>query len=213
MGIFQIADRTQHLPWERWCGSKNRLSRSLTGDDHTDNDIAASEVPDSTPLRQQVPWLAVVCFDPLEELDLTIEELQAMPLQYPQSPLQYPLSLIPEVVVKPAVSKPPPTGAYPMTVEQYLNFFACPDRPNYENDDKESGPIKAGEDAISQEMMSVIFPRKSLVQQLFGTTGEHIEQHKHLAHVRRINTKGMPDTDPADQDLGLFSVVVSHMTG
>jgi hypothetical protein len=189
----------------------------LTGDDAVDNTLGnkGATRPSDDQLRQQVPWLAVIGFDPLEELGLTPDELKSLPYREQKSPTG-PAVPLPQKIPKsldPATTKPPPTGAYSMTVAQYLNLFTSPDRPKYEVRPREFDPIIGGQDSTSKEVMNVIFPRKSLIRQLFGSKGENIEQHKFLAHARKINTQGMPDIDPADQEQGLFSVVFSHRTG
>ena len=55
--------------------------------------------------------------------------------------------------------------------------------------------------------MKAIFPTQVLCKRLFGD----LSKHKYLAHVRNINTTGMPDAGVEDD--GLFSIVISHRTG
>ena len=99
-----------------------------------------------------------------------------------------------------------------MTVAQFLAHFASPNRANYEQ--MKEFPASANEYARllrSEEFTNVIFPERKLVSDIFGPQGVNIEQHKHLAHVRRINVTGMPDFGVNQE--GTFSVVVSHRTG
>jgi hypothetical protein len=105
---------------------------------------------------------------------------------------------------QPSPTKVPPSGAYPMSVQNYLsiNEFS---RVAYEKD-----PLFKDELKFSQEGMKAIFPRKELFKDLFGNLGL-LEQHKGLAHVRNINTTGMPDAGV--EETGLFSIIISRRTG
>lgn len=197
---MSTVDRNQHLPWERFAGSSGNLNQALTGHE-------GANPPIKGPLRQQVPWLAVLVFDP-EELKLTTVELASLPVERTQrghAP-PFPLSLA-------ADQKTTPTsGAYPMTVAQFLSHFSSPDRPNYEKMKGFAASAKEYARLLkSGETTNVIFPRRKLVTDIFGSNGINIEQHKHLAHVRRVNTTGMPDAGV--DGAGTFSVIVSHRTG
>lgn len=199
-----------HLPWERWAGTTRNFASTLYGDE------GGSAVPTGgttatagtgsgkvlgKPLRQQVPWLAVMVFDP-DELKLSPSEIQ----QLVQAPNQDEIprdGITPAAPVDPkSTTKAPIAGSYPMTVAQFLRL---PDgaRPNYAARPDDFAGIKE-----SPESMKAIFPTMQLVEDLFN---QNLEQHKYLAHVRNINTKGMPDAGVAD--VGLFSLVVSHRTG
>lgn len=159
------------------------------------------------PLRQQVPWLAVLVFDP-EELRLTIEELADLPVLKSQADLtpSFPASLSIEQKTTPA------SGAYPMAVAQFLTYFKPPHRANYEKmKDFQASANEYDRLLKSQESTNIILPERRLVNDIFGLQGSNIEQHKHLAHVRRVNTTGMPDVNVNEE--GTFSVVVSHRTG
>lgn len=99
-----------------------------------------------------------------------------------------------------------------MTVAQLLAYFAAPNRANYEQ--MNEFPASANEYARllkSEKFTNVIFPKRNLVTDIFGPRGANIEQHKYLAHVRRVNTTGMPDVGVDEE--GTFSVIVSHRTG
>jgi hypothetical protein len=99
-----------------------------------------------------------------------------------------------------------------MTVGQYLTHFATPNRPNYEKMKDFRASRKEYEKLLkSDEPTTIIFPQRKLLTGIFGNKGINIEQHKHLAHVRRINTTGMPDASV--DDVGTFSVIISHRTG
>jgi hypothetical protein len=196
--IMKEVDTLQHLPWERLAGSTGNLNKALTGKENEGADPAVTG-----PLRQQVPWLAVLVFDP-EELKLTPEELANLPAQRSRAP--FPASLSAEQKTTPT------SGAYSMTVAQFLTCFATPHRPNYEKMKDFGASTKEYARLLkSQESTNIIFPRRGLVTEIFGLEGSNIEQHKHLAHVRRVNTTGMPDVGVDEE--GTFSVVVSHRTG
>jgi hypothetical protein len=154
-----------------------------------------------------VPWVAVLVFDP-EELKLLPEEIAGLPIQQTltEGAPAMPVSLGAEQKTTPT------SGAYPMNVAQFLTYFAPPDRANYEK--MKAFPASAKEFARllkSQESTSIIFPKRKLITDIFGATGGNLEQHKHLAHVRRVNTMGMPDA--GTNEVGTFSVIVSHRTG
>jgi hypothetical protein len=149
----------------------------------------------------------VLVFDP-EELKLTTAEVADLPLKRRQAggAPAIPLSLA-------ADQKTAPTsGAYPMTVAQFLTILASPNRPNYEKmNDFTASAKEYARLLISEESTNVIFPRRRLVTDIFGPNGVNIEQHKHLAHVRRVNTTGMPDAGVDEE--GILSVIISHRTG
>jgi len=196
-----IVDRRQHLPWERLAGSTGNLNKALTGQEVVNPPVAGGA------LRQQVPWLAVLVFDP-EELKLETTELPDLPVKRTQAAgaPPFPPSLG-------ADQKTTPTsGAYPMAVSQFLTYFASPDRPDYEQmKDFKASAKEYARLLKSEESTNVIFPRRKLVTDIFGPKGINIEQHKHLAHVRRVNTTGMPDAGVDEE--GTFSVIASHRTG
>jgi hypothetical protein len=106
----------------------------------------------------------------------------------------------------------PTSGAYPMTMAQFLTLLASPNRPNYERmNDFTASAKEYARLLISEESTNVIFPRRRLVTDIFGPNGVNIEQHKHLAQVRRVNTTGMADAGVDEE--GIFSVIISHRTG
>ena len=202
-----------HLPWERYAGSITSVVDDSTG---TTPSVGTSTLygpldnvgpdhldPDKRQLyRQQVPWIAVVVFDP-SELALSSVELKTLAtsgaLTAPNADeINREGST---VTVDPASATLPATGAYPMAVGEYLKLPAGT-RTNYE-----AGKSEFAEIAASKEPMKAIFPTQMLCKSLFGD----LSKHKYLAHVRNINTTGMPDAGV--QDDGLFSIVISHRTG
>jgi hypothetical protein len=176
-----------HLPWERYPGK------------------AAPFIGPSTDKRESVPWLAVIVFDP-EDLLLSAAEITALGI--PTVPI-----LSPDPTATASPTKVPPGGAYPMSVQQYLSMNRfC--RVAYEVDsdwgvDANGNPLP---DSIQvfQEGMTAIFPTKEMFKTLFGTK-DLLEQNKSLAHVRNINTTGMPDAGV--EETGLFSIIISRRTG
>ena len=200
-----------HLPWERPAGSLDSLVSDPTGTTPTagrstlfgDLDKVATLDPDGRPLfRQQIPWMAVVVFDP-SELALTPTELKVLSqkgaLATPNADeIKREDST---VTVNTAAAKVPITGAYPMAVSDYLNLPPA-NRVHYE----EGGTFEFNALQKSTESMKAIFPTQALTKSLFGD----LSKHKYLAHVRNINTTGMPDAGV--QDDGLYSIVISHRT-
>jgi hypothetical protein len=60
--------------------------------------------------------------------------------------------------------------------------------------------------------VEVIFMRGSLFKSLFYTGGKpDLEQYRHCAHVRNINTRGI--TSAGTSDTGLFSILHSRRSG
>jgi hypothetical protein len=202
-----------HLPWERWCGTTvvpdptgtvpltagstalgSPLDQSLV-------DSGKQDADGRDEYRLQVPWMAVVVFDP-EELALSATDLTtfASVLTTPNSD-EIQRSDSTGVTVNTASGPLPATGAYPMMVQDYMKLPAG-SRANYE-----AGAAEFAEAQTSTELMKVIFPTQVQVNNLF----HDLSKHKYLAHVRNINTIGMPDAGV--EDVGLFSIVVSHRTG
>lgn len=176
-----------HLPWERYPGT------------------AYPFIGPSTDKRESVPWLAVIVFDP-EDLLLSADEITALGI-----PTVLIISTDPTTKASP--TKVPPGGAYPMSVQQYLSINRFR-RVEYDVDsnwnvDAKGNPLL---DSIqmSQEGMTAIFPTKDMFNTLFGTK-DLLEQNKSLAHVRNINTTGMPDAGV--EEIGLFSIIISRRTG
>lgn len=202
-----------HLPWERWCGTTvvpdptgtvplptplpglgSPLSKELVDTGNKDSEGREQ-------YRLQVPWMAVVVFDP-EELALSPSDLSSLAsvLTTPNSD-EIKLAASTNVTVNAASGNSPPTGSYPIMVQDYLKLPAGA-RPNYEASPSEFVGLNT-----SSELMKAIFPTQQKVKSLFGD----LSKHKYLAHVRNINTVGMPDAGV--EDVGLFSIVVSHRTG
>jgi hypothetical protein len=176
-----------HLPWERTVGTTDPFS-----DFTTLEPIVGSGGQPKMEGRESVPWLAVVTFDP-EELLPTAADLNTLGIPVPQA----------HVGADGMLSTVPPSGAYPMTVAQYLNI-----KPNFRIDyssDAQFVKLQA-----SQEPMKAIFPTKDTFRKLFSNL-EELGHLKSFAHVRNVNTTGMPDAGVDEQ--GLFSVIVSRRTG
>jgi hypothetical protein len=181
-----------HLPWERYPGTL-KVDPDKPSPFH-----GPLPGPLTGILRESVPWIAVIVFDP-EELLLGQDDITS--LGFPTMPI------IAVDGAAPSQIKVPPSGAYPMTVSDYLKIDRL-SRVEYEAD-----PLFADKlDPLtsSQEATKVIFPKKSLFKQLFPDLST-LETHKGLAHVRNINTTGMPDAGV--EETGLFSLVISRRTG
>ncbi|KAF2467763.1 uncharacterized protein BDR25DRAFT_327037 [Lindgomyces ingoldianus] len=145
--------------------------------------------------RNSVPWLALLVFSQ-DELVLTDKELADMFGQ--SSSVEKPVkqSATFEVAVKASELRQVPGTVFPIT----------------NNNDPET------EDAT----VNAIFLKPALFNELVRTYGEDgkpadkqqkadVSRYKYLAHVRNINTAGMPEA--GRQETGLFSVVLSHRTG
>jgi hypothetical protein len=107
----------------------------------------------------------------------------------------------------------PQSGAYPMSVGDYL--LTLKSRVYYEDgytDDQ--GKKDFGQLKLSTENMSAIFPTKAQLKDvILGPNSDlaPLKAQKLLAHVRQINSIGFPDCG-VEED-GFYSVVVSSMTG
>jgi len=168
-----------HLPWERYPGREPPFNGPQSNN------------------RESAPWLAVVVFDP-EELLLAADEITTLGIP------TMPIISVDGTAASP--TKVPPSGAYAMSVQEYLKIDRF-SRVDYDDD-----PLFAEELQTSQEATKVIFPTKDLFAQLFGTKDKsYMAQYTGLAHVRNINTTGMPDAGV--EETGLFSLVVSRRTG
>jgi hypothetical protein len=108
------------------------------------------------------------------------------------------------------VNNQPASGAYPMTVADYLTSINS--RVNYEAG-YTNNPQDLTELTASTEKTSIIFPLKSTVQSVFNARNDlqGLKTQKLQAHVRQLNTVGFPDAGV--QGNGYYSVVVSSMTG
>ena len=203
-----------HLPWERIAGSSTSIVNDPTGTTPLPGKSALYSPLDSAGpdhldtdnrqlFRQQVPWIAVVVFDP-SELALSVPDLQTLAssgaLAAPNAD-EIKREGSTSVTVDSAAATLPATGAYPMAVADYLKLLPGA-RINYEAGTSEFAELQA-----STEPMKAIFPTQALCKSLFSD----LSKHKYLAHVRNINTTGMPDAGV--QDDGLFSIVISHRTG
>ncbi|KAH0562327.1 hypothetical protein GP486_002981 [Trichoglossum hirsutum] len=181
-----------HVPWFRRAGIFYPFL-----DGPIDKDTVRSR-----PGRNMVPWMAVVVFDP-EELLVSPGDAKATGLDQIASYKEIGLS---------GNVKPPPNGAYPMTVGDYLSKIPK-NRIFYEAGYRGKGEAELRGLKESKDMTSVIFPRKSLVKQIFGgkDNPKVLEGQKLMAHVRHINTEGFPDAGVEEE--GYYSVVVSSRTG
>ena len=228
---YSLVLNDPHLPWERYAGSINSVVDDPTGTTPSvgkstlygplDNAGSGHLDPDKRPLyRQQVPWIALVVFDP-SELALSGDEQQTLAssgaLAAPNADeIKHEGS---SVTVNTAAATLPATGAYPMAVADYLKLkleksetaklkaSTEPMKTVFTRINYEAGTSEIAEIKTSTEPMKAIFPTQALCKSLFGD----ISKHKYLAHVRNINTTGMPDAGV--QDDGLFSIVISHRTG
>ena len=137
-----------HAPWLRRPGLSYDWLK-----EPTDPDPAQSGAP-----RNMVPWMAVVVFDP--------EELLVQPTEASTTGLD---GITFGGVASYNSQKLPADGAFPMAVGDYLTKI-----PTYRiyydagystaAETKELSDLKS-----STEMTSIIFPKKKLLQQIFGT--------------------------------------------
>ncbi|CAO2658404.1 Nn.00g061270.m01.CDS01 [Neocucurbitaria sp. VM-36] len=158
--------------------------------------VGSSKVTqDITDQRNSVPWLALLVFSQ-NELVLSDQELGDM---FGQSA---------------SVEKPTKQTATFQVAIQASELRKAPGVvfPVANHNDPET------EDA----MLNAIFLEPALFNELVRTYGADgkpvgtqkqadITRYKYLAHVRNINTMGMPNV--GTEEVGLFSVVLSHRTG
>ena len=186
-----------HYPWEILAGTAESLKHPI--DPHKFNDDKGNE---RVIMRNLVPWVALLVFDP-EELHITdVTELSDLGIA--------------GFTKEEDLKKQDPEGVFTMSVNDYLNL------PNGSRINYRAGfPVgKEGDEAyakLASGNVNVILPSKELFKSIFGTTGSmtdegpSVQAHKYLAHVRHINTIGFPDAGVAEE--GLFSIVVSSRTG
>ncbi|KAH6871249.1 hypothetical protein B0T10DRAFT_500717 [Thelonectria olida] len=155
-----------HVPWQRPAFSANYARR----------------------LPYQVPWLALITFDP-EELAVTAEE--ALGLGIPDFDLK----------------QPPSSGAYPMSVGQFLTKVKS--RANYEVIQRQQNGKSIWKNLKSSpDPTSVIFPPISVIEPLFPKDSV---LGVLLSHVREANVTGLPDATHGKS--GLYSIIISQRSG
>ena len=134
-----------------------------------------------------VPWLALLVFTP-EELRVDATETADLGISVD------------------SVKAVTTSGAYPMTVGDYLSNITS--RSRYEENfaDLDNNPAWAAIKA-SPEKTNIIFPTSSRVDEIISPWEKFIL----MCHVRELNTIGFPDSGVEDK--GRYSVCVSHMTG
>ena len=103
------------------------------------------------------------------------------------------------------LTKQPATGAFPITVQQYMNVPQG-SRVDFE-DALSKDPAGLAEIQTSQDMMKAIFPMKQTFLNLFPD----ISTLRYGAHVRNINTAGFPGA--GINETGLYSIIVSSRMG
>ncbi|KAL8916683.1 MAG: hypothetical protein Q9208_008383 [Pyrenodesmia sp. 3 TL-2023] len=138
-------------------------------------------------LKTRPPWIALVVFDP-EELQLTKADGDA---------LRVPAFNANEL---------PGSGAYPMTVGDYLTKVTSrvPLEEGLPPHSIEWANLQASPDPVK-----IIFPNKDLVQTIFPH--ENLMESMFMAHVRQVSTIDMPDA--AGDDSRLYSICMSHRSG
>jgi len=155
--------------------------------------------------RSMVPWVALLVFDP-EELHLsTLQDITALG--------------IPGYSEDADVAKQNTNGSFSIKVSEYFSHIPQSSRINYGAGytDDAAGKLDFAEITSMESNVNVIFPSKTLFNQLFAgaeDTDDHkarVENYKYLAHVRHINTVGFPDAGVEEE--GLFSIVLSSRTG
>ncbi|KAH0566346.1 hypothetical protein GP486_000252 [Trichoglossum hirsutum] len=197
-----------HLPWER---RADVLDEQLQDQDKIMGADGKPVVDSKGPMRNAIPWVALMVFDHEDLPPLTEADAGSLG-PTPNSP---PVWLTAESLQKQAAN-----GAFQMTVGNYLDIPQA-NRVNFEKGTQKERD--AGEDPLlelkypsdtsqppppmSQERMTAIFPKKKMFKKLFPD----IAGLRYAAHVRNINTTGFPDAG-IDQ-LGLYSIVISSRTG
>lgn len=186
-----------HVPWLRDAGNSSWATSPITGEPAGGPSWAG---------RSRVPWMALLVFKP-EDLRLGRDDPGALCIS----------TLDAWVTGASRGTKPPADGAYKLPVSEFLKL---PSRVRTED-----GMTKEekGDLATSTDKTSIIFPRKDFVMKAFSSdvTGigsdtsnlTPLNALQLMAHVRHVNTKGMPDTDPAQSPDAYYSVVISSMTG
>lgn len=186
-----------HVPWLRDVGRSSWVTSPIADEPAGGPSWAG---------RSRVPWMALLVFKP-EDLRLGAGDPEALGIS----------KLDAWVTVANSGTTPPADGAYELQVSEFMKL---PSRVRTENGmtDKEKGGL-----ASSTDKTNIIFPRKDFVMSAFsndgtgtgsnGTNLTPLNALQLMAHVRHVNTKGMPDTDPTQAPDAYYSVVVSSMTG
>lgn len=191
-----------HYPWEIFAGMKSHMDGKIDEQTKVDPDTKKPEVT----YRGMVPWVALLVFDP-EELHLpTLADITSLK--------------IPGYSKDSDVANQNPKGSFNMKISDY---FGIPDssRINYKAKYmQKDGTLDAtdyNELINSTGTVDVIFPSKDLFTQIFATKDDTddlkvgVESLKYLAHVRQINTTGIPDAGINEE--GIYSVVISSRAG
>ncbi|KAK6509002.1 hypothetical protein TWF481_003768 [Arthrobotrys musiformis] len=148
------------------------------------------------PERSMVPWLALLTF--------TQDELQIQSAELDQ--------IFGAGTALRKAANPDATFAFNMKVTD-VNTLADPSQPATIN-----SSLPAPTD--SNQMANIIFVPSTLYSCFFSTydangvrqgTPSDVSRYQYLSHVRDINTQGMADS--GIEDVGIFSVVVSHRSG
>lgn len=187
-----------HVPWLRDAGTSSWATSPIAG---------APVGGPSWAGRSRVPWMALLVFRP-EDLQLDATAATALGLA----------SMDAWITGAANGEKPPAEGAYKIKVSE---FMGLPSRIKTETGmtDVDIAALNASTDETS-----IIFPRKTFVMGAFSNgnnTGSNninvnlapLNALQLLAHVRHVNTRGMPDADPTAKPESYYSVVVSSMTG
>ncbi|KAK6338297.1 hypothetical protein TWF730_002361 [Orbilia blumenaviensis] len=159
-----------------------------------ENNATAKTLPD--PDRSMVPWLALLTF--------TQDELQIQSAELDQ--------IFGAGTALRNAAKPDATFAFNMKVTD-VNNLAKSSNPATINS---SVPVPTD----SSQMANIIFVPSALYPCFFSAydangarqgTPNDVSRYQYLSHVRDINTEGMANS--GIEDVGIFSVVVSHRSG
>lgn len=194
-----------HVPWYRPAGLSPWMTKSVDV-----NSLDEQPQISETAGHNFMPWLALMVFRPEE---LLVDSTDATKL-----------GLLAQGMQSYHPTKLPNDGAYPMSVGQYLSNITS--RSCYEAGYQQGGPTdpsvplknttgQAYNDLEeSDEVMAAIFPTKAQLKHVFeGKSSDlaPLKAQRLMAHVRHLNTIGFPDAGVEEE--GLFSVIVSSMTG
>jgi hypothetical protein len=185
-----------HVPWLRAAGTTDWATGPISGGDGN-----------AWNGRNKVPWMALLVCKPEDlRVDATAAGLIGLD------------KLDAWTTTARNGTKPPGDGAYGITVGEYMHL---PSRVSTEMHmtDEDKGDL-----AGSTSQTRVVFPQKSFVTGVFtadasGSMGgprtdlTPLNALQLLAHVRHVNTRGMPDADPMANPDAYLSVMVSGMTG
>jgi hypothetical protein len=203
-----------HYPWEISAGVKTNMEGKIDRQEipaPDAGDLTGDDTPKPPPeviYRGMVPWVALLVFDPVDLYLPTLKDITDLN--------------IPGFKTNGAkdVTEQDPKGSFNMKISEY---FAIPEssRVNYKakymKKDNELDTAAYNELTTTIGTLDVIFPTKDLFTQIFATENDTeqqkngVEALKYLAHVRQINTTGIPDAGIDEE--GIYSVVISSRTG